>query len=426
VETRKCKLCDWETKDVSNKTGCFEQHINKIHKIVLNDYLKSYPEDIIFHKNYLKQTEYEKDISDKENYVICKLCNKKMKVISNTHLIKKHNITNYEYKLQFPNEKLTSVTLTNKFRKQAMVTNMNIEPTWTSSGEIEIMNFIKELGFNVEKGRNRKLLNGKEVDLFIEDKKLCIEYNGLYYHTEKMGKNSMYHLNKTMACNNIGYNLIHIFEDEWILKKEIIKNKLKYILNVADVIKIGARNVEIKKITSREKSKFLNENHLQGNDNSIIYYGAFYKNELVGVITFNSKRNMTKNISNQYELSRFGVKENYSIAGLGSKFIKYFIKEYSPTSIISFADRRWTLNSSNNLYIKMGFKLIDVIRPTYYYYNSKINRYKRYHKFGFGKNSLKKKYPYLDFNKSEKELMLELGYDRIWDCGLFKYEMSIL
>jgi GT2 family glycosyltransferase len=67
----------------------------------------------------------------------------------------------------------------------------------------------------------------------------------------------------------------------------------------------------------------------------------------------------------------------------------------------------------------------SIIVPKIYYYNSKIDRYRRFHKFGFGKNNLKKRFPELDYNKTEKELTSELGYDRIWDCGLYKYELSL-
>jgi hypothetical protein len=253
---------------------------------------------------------------------------------------------------------------------------------------------------------------------------LGIEYDGLYFHTEKMGKNSTYHLNKTIECNKIGYSLIHIFEDEWKTNEKLIKSKLKHILKINDGIKIGGRNVQIKKITPKEKSIFLNENHIQGNDSSPISYGSFYGEELVGVMTFNNNRNMTKTADNEYELTRYSIKEGFVINGLASKFLKQFITDYSPKNIISFADRRWTLDPHNNLYTKLGFSLVDITRPNYFYYNSKVDRHKRHHKFGFGKNSLKRKYPNLDFNKTEKELTLELGYDRIWDCGLFKYELK--
>lgn len=307
-----------------------------------------------------------------------------MRVITNTHL-KKHNTNCHDYKLKYPNDNLSSKKNIDVFRKNAILGNINIEPVWTSKGEIEILNFINGLGINAEKSKNRKLLNGKEIDIVINTHKICIEYNGLYYHTERMGKNSTYHLNKTKECNNIGYGLIHIFEDVWINSKDIVKTKIKHLLNVNDGIKIGARNTVIKFITSKEKSDFLKENHIQGNDRSRIYYGAYYNDILVGVMTFNNKRNMTKNLESEYELSRFCTKQNFIVSGLSSK----------------------------------------ILNPSYTYYNSKINKYKRLHKFGFGKNNIKKKYPNIDINKSENKLMVELGYDKIWDCGLFKYQLLL-
>jgi hypothetical protein len=302
---------------------------------------------------------------------------------------------------------------------------MNQTPTWTSKGEQEVKDFIESLGFIVVKGKNRKLLEGKEIDLLIPEINFGIEYNGLYYHTEKMGKSSSYHLNKTIECSLNGYKLLHIFEDEWVAKKDLVKSKLKHIFKKSDGVKIGARKVKICEITSEQKKIFLNTNHIQGNDKSNIYIGGYYNNVLVGVMTFNTKRNMTKNINGEFELSRFSTKDGYVISGLASKMIKYFQHNYNPKTIISFADRRWTTDSKNNLYTQLGFELVAIVKPTYYYYNSKVNKYKRYHKFTFGKNNIKKKYKEIDITKSEKEIMTELGYDRIWDCGLLKYRLTL-
>lgn len=423
--TRKCKLCEWVTEDTSNKTGCFETHINKFHKITLDSYLLKFPEDIKFHLNHIKKTELSKFLSNNKNYVTCKICGKKMKSISNTHLKNKHNITILEYKLNYPNEKIVSTLISEQLSNLMKVTNTNMTPTWTSKGEIEIKEFIESLGFSVNKGKNRKLLEGKEIDLIVDGTNICIEYNGLYYHTEKMGKTSSYHLNKTIDCSQIGYKLFHIFEDEWKNNENLVKSKLKHLLNVNDGVKIGGRNVTIKKINSEDKLFFLKNNHIQGHDKSNISYGAYYDDILVGIMTFNDKRNMTKNFDGEYELSRYATKQNYIIRGLGSKMLKQFINDYSPTTIISFADRRWTIDSENNLYTNLGFKLVSITKPTYYYYNSKVSRYKRFHKFGFGKNNLKKRFPHLDYSKTEKELTSELGYDRIWDCGLFKYQLRL-
>lgn len=422
IPTRKCSLCEWETSDIDNKTGCFDNHINNIHKISLEDYLNSFPNEIKFHNSFVKKINRENELLVKENYIICELCGEKMKSISNTHLTNKHNISVEEYKLQFPNSKIVSESISKQLSDKIKETNINYQPTWTSKGENEIKEFIEGLGLEVFKGKNRSLLDGKEIDLVIPELKIGIEYNGLYFHTENMGKNSNYHINKTLSCNELGYRLIHIFEDEWMVNKELVKSKLRHILGKNDGEKIGARKTKIITIDKEIKSNFLNEFHIQGNDKSDIFYGAYYNDILVGVMTFNSKRNMTKNNDFEYELSRYSTRKDYIISGLASKMLKYFVNEYNPKSIISFADRRWTLDGKKNMYTELGFELVKVLKPNYFYYNSKVSRYKRYHKFSFGKNNLKNKYPEIDLTKTEFEITEELGFSKIWDCGLFKYQ----
>jgi len=104
--------------------------------------------------------------------------------------------------------------------------------------------------------------------------------------------------------------------------------------------------------------------------------------------------------------------------------VKNFIKKYNPSKIISFGDARWVLNKDSNLYTKIGFKLSKILQPDYKYFKPSISRNKRLHKFGFGKSSLKRKFPEIySEEKTESEMMKEMGYDRIWDCGLFKYEL---
>lgn len=415
--TRMCKLCNWETFDTTNKTGCFEQHINKNHNITILEYLKKFPEDYKYHPTIIKQNE----LNYGENFVVCQICNERMRSVTNTHLTEKHNITVNEYKLLYPNTKITSETTSKKLSDSTKILNQTLIPTWTSKGEGELKEFLESLGFEVVKGKNRMILDGKELDLLIPSLKIAFEYDGLYYHTEKMGKDSKYRLNKTLDCLSVGYKLYHVYEDEWVKNKELTKTKIKHILNKNDGIKIGARQVVIETISSEVKNEFLNNFHIQGGDKSEIHYGAFFNDILVGVMTFNRDRNMTKSIDGEFELSRFATNSQYIVSGLGSKFLKTFISEYNPTSIISFADRRWTVDPKDNLYTKLGFKLTGVVKPTYYYYNSKVDKYKRIHKFSLGKTNLRKKFPDLDFTKSEYELTKDLGYDRIWNCGLFKF-----
>ena len=89
-------------------------------------------------------------------------------------------------------------------------------------GNNEIYEFICNLlgENNVIKG-DRTVLNGKEIDIFVEEKQIAIEFNECKYHTEWYGgKSRQYHLTKTKMCKEKGVGLIHIFEDEYFGKKQ--------------------------------------------------------------------------------------------------------------------------------------------------------------------------------------------------------------
>ena len=107
-----------------------------------------------------------------------------------------------------------------------------------------------------------------------------------------------------------------------------------------------------------------------------------------------------------------------NVIGGASKLLSYFIKQYKPKKIISYADRRW---SDGNLYKKIGFNLVRHTDISYYYF--KPGYAIRYHRFGFRKNILSKKLVLFDPQLTEWQNMQLNGYDRIWDCGNLKYEM---
>jgi hypothetical protein len=122
----------------------------------------------------------------------------------------------------------------------------------------------------------------------------------------------------------------------------------------------------------------------------------------------------------RWNLNRYATLSGTICQGLGGKLFSHFIKEKNPSYVKSFADRRWTINRDNNLYIKIGFTFDSTTPPDYRYYNPKVDKYKRFHKFAFRKGKLMKKYGFPE-EMSESEMTKLLGYDRIWDCGLYKY-----
>lgn len=410
LPVKKCPFCEWETTDVENKSGAFETHLRKYHNISKIDYLKIYPED----RKYFQLVDTTNNLQLEENkdkFVICKICGKKLTRINDRHL-RKHGITKQEYIEKYGIEGMVSIDLHNRFSQIAIETNENMTFIKHSSDELEIIKYINDLG--VECKSDRKILHGKEIDIYVPSMKIGFEYNGLIWHTEKYGKDKNYHLNKTIECNKEGVKLYHIFEDEYHNSKDIVLAKIKHILKKDyDLPKIYARKCTVQVINSSVAKDFLNKFHIQGFVSSNIYLGCYYENNLIAVMSFSMK-------FGDCELNRFATNYHFRCIGVGGKLFNYFIKNYNYDIIKSFADRRWTLDSGHNLYINIGFKLTEVLKPDYSYYNCSYGRYKRIHKFSLRKNKLHNKYG-LSLTLSENKMTQILDFQKIWDCGKFKY-----
>ncbi len=250
---------------------------------------------------------------------------------------------------------------------------------------------------------SREIIKPHELDIYIPSKNIAIEFDGLYWHSEEHGKDKNYHLNKTELCKSKNIQLIHIFEDEWLFKQDIVKSRLKQILNLNhDLLKIHARKCEVKEISSLIKNEFLEKYHLQGKNKSNINIGAFYNNELVSVMTFSNN-----NIENIYVLNCFCSNYDYYIPGIASKLLSYFKKNYKWKEIYSYSDRRWDVD---NLYYKLGFELDNITKPNYFYIKNSSNRIQY-------KNQDESK------NIPESILKLQEDYHKIYDCGYYKFKI---
>ena len=288
-----------------------------------------------------------------------------------------------------------------------------------SIGEMDIyQKLVNTIGENNVILHDRTVLTGQEIDIFIPGVNIGIEYNGLYWHSEDKGKDKWYHYLKSKKCQEKNIKLIQIFEDEYQNKKNIVFNKLQHILNIPKICpKIMGRKCKIKTIDNNIAKSFLDENHIQGYSNSTISIGAFFQNNLVGVMCF------TKTGKEGYwVLNRFATDMKYICQGVGGKLFKFFITEYNPIHVKSFADKRWTIDKENNLYTKIGFKLTKELNPEYRYID-KNNPKERIHKFNLRKKTLHNHYGF-PIDMTEKEMVKELNLVKIWDCGLYKYEWN--
>lgn len=292
----------------------------------------------------------------------------------------------------------------------------------TSILENELKLFVKSLNIELVENDTTILKNNQEIDIYLPTKKLGIEFNGIFWHSN-LFKEKNYHLNKTNECEDNGIQLLHIFDDEWIYKKNIVKSIIKSKLGIYDK-KIFARKCTIVEIDTNICGDFLNENHIQGVVNSSIKLGLLYNNELVSVMTFEILRKGLGNFNmsnDKYNLNRFCNKLNYQVIGGASKLLKFFIKKYMPQNIVTFADRRY---SQGKLYDSLNFTRVHINAPTYFYFNS--NKKQRYHRFTYRKDVLIKLGWLKDNNdKTIDEILLEHKLYKIYDCGSIKYQMNI-
>lgn len=287
-----------------------------------------------------------------------------------------------------------------------------------SNAENEIAKFVGKF-VSIRQNVRNILSNNREIDIYIPSLNIGIEYNGMHWHSEQNLVNSRYHLDKLNECNSIGIKLIQIFECEYLNKKDIVLSKIKHSIHYdLDLEKVYARKCYIKQIDKNVAKEFLENNHIQGFGGGTIHIGCFKKdnNCLIGVMSFllKEKNNLL------WELNRFATDINKRCIGVGGKLFNYFLENNEFDTIISFADRRWTTNIDDNLYTKLGF-IVDSLLPPDYRYTKTSNDY--IHKFNFRKQKLHKKYGF-PLSMTESEMAKELGYYKIWNCGLIKYKYT--
>jgi very-short-patch-repair endonuclease len=273
-----------------------------------------------------------------------------------------------------------------------------------SRGETELREWLSQ--YTTTQRHNRTILYGnKEIDIYLPEFKIAIEYDGLYWHNADF-KIKSYHLDKTTQCEDQGIKLIHVFEDEWCNNKDIVKSRLLSMLQQNDVI--YARKCDIVEISSKDANEFLRCNHLQGSGRANVHIGLKFENELVSVMTF-LKGDISKKITT-WELNRFSNKQYVNVVGGASRLFKYFAKTHTPDEVTSFADRRWSTTVSN-VYTAIGFEFVHASPPNYWYFMPV--ELKRYHRYGLRKKQ--------DDVLTEKEIRNQQGWLRIWDCGSLKY-----
>lgn len=119
--------------------------------------------------------------------------------------------------------------------------------------------------------------DGSELDIMVPDMGLAIEFNGLYWHSVEAGRARGYHAKKSAAGRAHGLQVIHVWEDSWRDRPEVVvrmlAHKLRATHRLLEVLseaepriaeRVDARSLVLGEAVAGQSCVFLTAHHIQG------------------------------------------------------------------------------------------------------------------------------------------------------------------
>jgi len=280
-------------------------------------------------------------------------------------------------------------------------------PIAYTGGETQIKTFIESVGVTEIRQRDRSIIPPVEIDLYLPNERLGIEYHGCFWHSynrRETADERRRHENKHIAAMNVGIRLLQFWDVEWAQHPLICQNLIQSALKKNH--SIGARTCDIRTPRPSDVSTFLSTYHLQGPRPYTYARGLYHQNELVMVMTIGKSRFK----SGSWELLRLATKSGLHISGGGTKLWSE-LRQLLPASceVYSYADKRLFQGS---VYSTLGFTWSHDTPPGYQYWRDG----QLYSRLAFQKHKLASLPGYVD-TLTEAENMFHWGYRRVWDAG---------
>lgn len=282
-----------------------------------------------------------------------------------------------------------------------------------SRGHLEISELVRSLGVELYMN-DRTIISPYELDIYVPKENIAIEYHGIYWHAhgeEETSADRNYHSMKHELCANANIRLIQIFEHEWKNKKNIVTSMIRNAFGKSS--RIYARRCKISVIKDNISSRFMEKSHIQGHRAARLHIALIYNENIVAVMSFN------KHHKYEWEIIRFANALNTSVVGGASRLFRYFVKNYKPSQVISYADRRY---STGDLYKNLEFKFDGTTSPNYFYVKSgAVYSRQRFQKHKMGRLLEEGMLDNFDPGLSESINMINNNYKRIWDAGHWRF-----
>lgn len=285
--------------------------------------------------------------------------------------------------------------------------------TKVSVGHQEVANFVSSIlnGREVRINDRQALGNGMELDIFVPSAAFGIEYNGIFFHSERGGnKGRMYHKYMTDCATAAGIDLLHIFEDDWHGKRMVVESMIRHRLGQTSR-RVFARKCHVAVSDPDSRRRFFNANHLQGDSPATVAYELRDENDAtLACMSFRRPRFTDKW---EWELIRYACALNTAVVGGFSKLLHHFCSVHRPQSIVSYSDASY---SDGGVYRNNGFVLDGTNAPSYAY----VWKGRRVPRTTFTKRALLAKFGG-DPHATETQIARAAGLDRVWNCGTARW-----
>lgn len=271
--------------------------------------------------------------------------------------------------------------------------------------------------------RDRTLLKPKELDMYLPEKKLAVEYCGMYWHShwtaEIERRDHLAHTQKYEACKALGIRLLTVFESEWNERGPAVRRLLRNATGTSRG-KLMARKCTLAKVDTPEARTFYEKYHPQGGAGYGEHYGLYWGNKLVACMRFTYGVNDrgVGAAGRVWTLARYATR--VTVAGGASRLFKAFLEDQKPKEVKSFSDNRYF---DGGMYARLGFILDAEIPADYQVWSPKIGLRSKSHyqrrllPARMAEHGMPGVFDPATDSRTELEMTYAMGCGRIYDCG---------
>ena len=297
-----------------------------------------------------------------------------------------------------------------------------------SKGEKELADFLEATGFHLTRNDRHALNSRMEIDICIPGRQIGIEYNGCFWHSDRIEGDAKASEKKYAAAESSGIRLITVWEFDWIKRRPLVERHLLHALGIDPAPRISARECATETITGTAARAFYSAHHLQGAcHGSVLNFGLQRDGELLAAMSFTrGVIRRGKASEGEWELARYATAA--MVRGGASKLFKAFVKTLRPKTVWSFSDDQ---HFTGELYETLGFEKDGTLPADYRVINPKTMQV--WHKSQWQRQHIPNRLREMGATetfapdsdpRTERQIQDLVGALRVWDAGKTRWRWS--